>query len=501
MVPTFGFGPQDPDETPEERAQREERERLERESDSAAPTTPQTPGFIPPYFNPDGFDLANFDPANLAAGFTPENMQEMMRQFQSMGINPQTIFAQMSSVLGFNPLTGKANTSGSLVSLETIREIGRQFIAAQSQLPVGSIDLAQSTAALDLADLWLNDATIFPALTRTSSSAWSRKEWLDASVEGWQKLVEPLADGMASALASIVEQSDAESSESSPEIDPTTGQPIPPAQLAAMLPILRSVMGSLFATQLGNSVGALALSVTGSNDVAIPLFKTFNAHLIPQNAIGWGEGLELPEDEIRIFFALREAAAARLFAHSPWLSQYIYDAVSAYASGIRIDIQSMQQQAESAMNTGELDINNPQSIQIAINQGLFTPEQTPKQEAALAKLEIALALIEGWIDHITTEAGGNRLPSFAALSETLRRRRATNAPTQQLFATLFGLEVSPRKTRECTKFWGDIKEIAGNQVRDNRWEDPALLPTTDDIHDAKKFLESTTVPDDLSGLL
>ena len=70
-----------------------------------------------------------------------------------------------------------------------------------------------------------------------------------------------------------------------------------------------------------------------------------------------------------------------------------------------------------------------------------------------------------------------------------------------LFATLFGLEVSPRKTRECTKFWGDVKEIAGNQVRDNRWEDPALLPTTDDIHDAKKFLESTTVPDDLSGLL
>jgi hypothetical protein len=27
------------------------------------------------------------------------------------------------------------------------------------------------------------------------------------------------------------------------------------------------------------------------------------------------------------------------------------------------------------------------------------------------------------------------------------------------------------------------------------------LPTADDLHDAKKFLDSTTVPDDLSGLI
>ena len=483
MAPRFGFGPLDGDGSDEH------------ENNGGSNENPAEnikPGFL----NPDGSTTFNFDPANI----TPENMEAMMAQFQSMGINPQTLFAQMSSVLGFNPMTGATNTSGSLVSLDTIREIGRQFIAAQSQLPVGTVDLQQSSAALDLADLWLNDATIFPALTRHPSSAWSRREWLDASVEGWQKLVEPLANGMAAALTSIVEQSDSEGSEAGPDGSGDGASGTPP-QLAAMLPILRSVMGSLFATQLGNSVGALALSVTGSNDVAIPLFKSFNSHLIPQNAIGWADGLELPEDEVRIFLALREAAAARLFAHTPWLTQYIHEAVATYASGIRIDMQTMQDQAESAMNTGELDINNPQSIQIAINQGLFKPEQTPAQELALAKLEMALALIEGWIDHVTSEAGSLLLPSFAALSETLRRRRATSAPTQQLFATLFGLEVSPRKTRECTKFWSDVKEIGGAELRDGRWEDPAFLPSGEEIYDAKKFLESTTVPDDLSGLL
>ena len=433
-------------------------------------------------------------------------MDELMSQFQSFGFNPSALFSQLGAALG-NPA---AAGSGSLVPLETIREIGRTYIAAGPQLPVGSVDLAQCTEALDIANTWLDSVTIFPALTRSPSTAWSRKEWLDSSAAGWQKLVEPLAQGMASALTSIVEQGQ----ESGDFEEGVAGAGTP--GLAALLPILRSFMGALFASQLGNSVGALATSVTGANDVAIPLFTSFDtlaedgsivpignyqARLIPQNLIGWGEGLELPEEEIRIFLALREAAAARLFSHPPWLAQYIYEAVAAYSSGIRVDIQTIQEQAESAMNSGELDINNPQSIQIAINQGIFTPEQSPKQEAALARLEIALALIEGWIDHVTTQAGAGKLPSFSALNETLRRRRATSAPTQQLFSTLFGLQVSPRKFRECSQFWSEVNELISIEGRDGRWEDPVLLPSVDDIADAKKFLDSTTVPDDLSGLL
>ena len=77
-------------------------------------------------------------------------------------------------------------------------------------------------------------------------------------------------------------------------------------------------MGQLIASQLGNSVGQLATTVTGSNDVAIPLFglSTRNSsesahptalntgvcepHLIPQNILAWAQGLEIPIEEVRI---------------------------------------------------------------------------------------------------------------------------------------------------------------------------------------------------------
>ncbi len=119
---------------------------------------------------------------------------------------------------------------------------------------------------------------------------------------------------------------------------------------------------------------------------------------------------------------------------------------------------------------------------------------------------MALALIEGWIDHITAISAQDRLPSFPQLSETHRRKRISASPTQQLFATLLGLEVSPRKMRECANFWNEIYSLGGaveggSEIRDHRWEDATLLPTSADLADPAAFLASTTVPDDLSGLI
>ena len=235
--------------------------------------------------------------------------------------------------------------------------------------------------------------------------------------------------------------------------------------------------------------------------------------MIPQNIKEWAKDLDIEEREITYYLALREAAAARLFAHTPWLAQYIQDCMTQYGKGIRIDVESIQRQAEDAMASGELDINNPASINVAINQGMFMPEQTPQQAMALEKLEMALALIEGWVDHVVTMAAKDRLPSFISLQEMQRRSRATNSPSQQLFATLLGLEVSPRKSRECSIFWGELVALgkvsdenksdgeSGIEIRDHRWEDSALLPTLKDLSDPEGFIRSTTVPDDLSGLI
>ena len=439
----------------------------------------------------------------MSFGFLPNDGQPdfdaLLKKFSEMGIEANELAGAKSF---FESMRSKNTGPGqSLITTANLREIAKKIITAKGDLPTGTADQNQCAQSLQLANLWLDAEILFPAAVVPSQSAWSKRDWLEDSAQGWQSVIEPLAVGMADALGNVIA---------------TTNNPLPiefmgsgeqtQAQQEAMklmlAQVLRGLMGNLIETQLGQTIGLLANSITGANDVAIPLLKADSgSHLIPQNIAEWSDGVGIDQEQVAIYLSLRESAAARLFANTPWLQNYIKDLITAYGKGITIDVESITRQAEEAMTSGEIDINNPQSINLALNAGLFTPQQTPAQELALTKLEMTLALIEGWIDHVISQVAAERIPAFSALIENSRRRRATNAPMQQLFANLLAVEVSPRKMREASAFWSEVKNLKGADGRDKCWEDAAFLPMPDDLSDVKAFLDSVTVPDDLSGLI
>ena len=439
----------------------------------------------------------------MGFGFLPNEGQPdfdaLLKKFSEMGIDSGALAGAKSFFESMQ--SGETATDQSLIKVANLREIARKIITAKGDLPIGNLDQEKLNQSLLLANTWLDTEILFPASVMPSQSAWSKRDWLDESVTGWQQLIEPLALGMADALGNVITNAS-----TSLPIEFMGSNEQSPAQQEAMklmlARILRGFMGTLIATQLGQGIGMLANSITGANDVAIPLLKSDSgSHLIPQNINEWSEGLGIDQEQVAIYLSLREAAASRLFANSPWLQNYIKDLITAYGKGISIDVESITRQAEEAMASGEIDMNNPQAINLALNAGLFTPQQTPAQELALTRLEMTLALIEGWIDHVISQVAADRMPAFNALIENSRRRRATNAPMQQLFANLLGLEVSPRKMREASVFWSEVKNLRGADGRDKCWEDAAFLPMPDDLSDVKAFLDSVTVPDDLSGLI
>ena len=439
----------------------------------------------------------------MSFGFLPgdgqPDFEALLKQFSEMGIDSQTLAGAKSFIENMQSNSTSANQN--LINQSMLRQIAKKIIATKSDLPIGVSDQEQLAQSLAIANTWLDTEILFPASTLPSNSAWSKGTWLDESLAGWQSLIEPLAIGMADALAQVVTNpTTALPIELAGQIDQTPEQQEVMKQMVAKL--LRGFMGTLIANQLGQGIGLLANSITSANDVAIPLLRPdCGSHLIPQNIQEWSDGLGIENSEVNLYLALREVAASRLFAKNIWLHTYLRDAITTYGKGITIDVESITRQAEEAMSSGEIDINNPQSINIALNSGLFTPQQSPAQELALTKLEMALALIEGWIDHVISQVASDRIPSFNALIENSRRRRATNSPMQQLFASLLGIEISPRKMREASAFWGEVKNLRGADGRDKCWEDPAFLPMPKDLADAKAFLDSVTVPDDLSGLI
>jgi putative hydrolase len=423
-------------------------------------------------------------------------------------------------VPGQNPFGSQvfSHNTEKLINAEQVRQVAKQIISSEKDQFIGNRDLEYFGESLRIADTWLDPITTFPATTSSNQCVWTRRDWMESSVKAWQEYFEPLANGLATALVNNMEElMSPESMEmqglESMGIDPNFFRT--PQFLEQIKSMMRVFMGTLIGNQLGQSIGQLAMNLTGSLDVGMPLIsKSVNPgfglqassgaeispRLIPANVAKWGEGLGIREDEIRIFLSLRESAAARLFAHTPWLANHIQELLIEYGRGIQIDLNQIRDQAQSALMSGQIDPANPESINIALNSGLFTPEKTERQEKALERMELLFALIDGWINQVVESAAGERLPSFNVLNEVHRRARAISSPVQQLFSSLLGLEVSPRLTRQTTEFWKELTNLIGNDGRDARWEDVSLLPGVADLADPAKFLAAFEVPDDLSGL-
>jgi putative hydrolase len=369
---------------------------------------------------------------------------------------------------------------GGPVNWDLAKNIARQTVAAKGDASVLESERTKVVEALRLADLWLEDVTEFPTGIRTAQ-AWSRAEWVEATLPVWSKLCDPIAARAVEAMSGLLTDDPEElSGDLPPEMRAMVGGL---GGLGGLGEMMKRIGGMMVGGQAGAAVGALAEEVVSSTDVGLPLGPEGVGALLPAGVAAFGAGLSVDADEVRLFLALREAAHHRLFGHVPWLRARLLGAVEDYARGIKVDASALR----DAMP--QIDPSNPEALNEALSgAALFQPEDTPEQKAALARLETVLALVEGWVATVVHAAAADRLPQATALAEAIRRRRATGGPAERTFATLVGLELRPRRLREAGAIWQGLTTERGVTGRDAIWAHPDLLPTADDFDDPEGFV-------------
>ncbi|GAA2811172.1 zinc-dependent metalloprotease [Saccharopolyspora taberi] len=425
----FGFGPQDPDD-------RDKRDSSEGRSEGGAGNSGDFPGFgfgsLPG--GPGG--MPNFDIGQLGQMLT-----------------------QLGQVLSHSGSGAEGPVNYDLAKQLAIQQLhSAQRTERPSQEQVKAIE-----EAVHLAEMWLDPTTSLPAGVR-SVQTWSSVDWVEKTLPTWQRLCDPIARRMSSAWL-----------EAMPEEAKQAAGPL--------LSMLGQMGGLTFGSQLGQGLAQLGAEVLTSTEVGLPLAPEGTAGLLPANIARFVEGLDRPVSEATIFLAAREAAHHRLFGHVPWLRQRLLATVEEYAHGISVDTSALEDMAS------KIDPTNPASMQELMNSGMLEPKTTPEQDAALKRLETLLALVEGWVDVVVADAIGERLPGASALSETVRRRRASGGPAEQTFATLIGLELRPRQLRSAATLWRLMTERHGIDSRDRVWEHPDLLPSSEDLDEPLDFAD------------
>ncbi len=411
---------------------------------------------------PFGFSNADDDPDRAKSGDDPFGLGAGGQGFDAAALGQMlTQFGQMLTNMGQS--TGSGDTGP--VNYDLAKQLARQQLGGS----VMAVSDGQHKAVRDaahLAEVWLDGATTLPA-GATESVAWTPVDWIERTLDTWKRLCDPVAQQIAGMW--------------------TANLPEEAKQFAGPMIGMISQMGSMaFGSQLGQALGQLSKEVLTSTDIGLPLGPAGTAALLPAAIGEFSEGLEQPEREILVFLATREAAHQRLFQHVPWLRQRLLGTVEEYAHGIRMDLSAIEDAAQGMDPTALAD---PTKLEEILAQGALEPQTTPEQKAALERLETLLALIEGWVETVVGDALGDRLPGVAAMTETLRRRRASGGPAEQTFATLVGLELRPRKLREAAALWRRLTDAAGMEKRDGVWSHPDLLPDSADLDQPAAFVD------------
>lgn len=378
------------------------------------------------------------------------------------------LFGQLQSLM--QPYDGVLNWDAAL-------NIARTTAAASPDPTPTSNQQGEVADALRLADHWLDDTTSFPSGV-TTTDAWSRAQWIVGTFEMWKAFIEPVAATSTQSLGSML---------------PDEAR----AQSGPILGFVAKAVGAMFGSQTGTGLGTLAGEVLSVSDIGIPLAPAGRAALVPTNVAEFAAGLDAPISDVLLFVALREAAHQRLFAGVGWLRDYVITAVTDHAKGVEVNMGQLQQQIEEQMRG--LDLSDPAALQSLMNAGGFQMPTSAAQKDALERLEILLALIEGWVDDVVAQATDQRMPAATKLAEAFRRRRASGGPAEQTFATLVGLELRPRRLRDAATLWGSLRTRQGVEARDGVWMSPALLPTAADLDDPLGFREGAETPEALSA--
>ena len=349
----------------------------------------------------------------------------------------------------------------------------------------------EKTAVTDaerLAQAWLTPQTAF-AETGRPARAITRSAWLDETGVGWRAVIEPIIDGLAEALKRGT-------------VDDAGGELEPMGRFLA--PMMKQSASLIYRDRLKRELAKVAGDILTGTEIGFNLLASPGVVLIPVNVAHFTQDLDASERDVTLFLLLREAARQRLFHHVAWLSPQLSALLGHFAREITIDFEAIASQFQPE-NLQNLSIEDVVAVGESVRGSFFQPASTPTQVEILQRLEVLLALVEGWVDHVVGRATAPWMPNAPQLEEVLHRRRASATPVTSVFSELLGLDLRPRLVRDAKNLWAAVEHHRGLEGRDAVWGHPDLLPTAAHLADPLSYavggLPAEPVEDELDAEL
>jgi coenzyme F420 biosynthesis associated uncharacterized protein len=340
-----------------------------------------------------------------------------------------------------------------MVDWSLARQMARLAAGAGEQ-PGADPDMAAISAEMEkhvAAYTRLEPATPVPA-----PELLSREEWAAANLETLAGLLEPVAERLEGRMEFA---------------GPLAG-------------VLKAGASATLAAEVGLVMGYLSTRVLGQYDVSLLSGEAPPRLLfVAPNLRKAVRELEVEADPFHRWICAHELTHVFQFQGVPWLREHMRGMVREYLATVDVRIEGGAAGGLPSMpDLGLL-------VERFREGGLAALVQTSAQRELMARIQAAMAVVEGYSEHVMDEIARDTITDHEKLRSAMDARRRSRSAPQRIVERLLGFDIKLRQYELGKRFCDAVAASAGIEGLNRVWESPESLPSAEELEAPEAWLE------------
>jgi coenzyme F420 biosynthesis associated uncharacterized protein len=279
----------------------------------------------------------------------------------------------------------------------------------------------------------------------------SRPQWIERSLRGFETALEPLArrfmernrDGRAAGIR-------------------------------------RKVL----AGQAGALLGYVARRVLGQYDLFLPPDDRDLLYFVGPNVLAVERKFGFPPEDFRLWLSLHEVTHRVQFAGVPWLRDHVMGLVDSYLESVELDPRRLVEIVRRAVEEARRGVRWQ-------GMGIVFLLMTEEQRETFRKMQAVMSLLEGHGNYVMHSLARGRIDGAEHMRRALDRRRGG---ANRVFQRAIGLEAKVAQYGLGERFVSQVVDRAGSGGFAKVWEQPAHLPSLDEVYRPDRWVERVAAP-------
>jgi coenzyme F420 biosynthesis associated uncharacterized protein len=289
--------------------------------------------------------------------------------------------------------------------------------------------------------------------TSERTYAFDRVDWIEANIEAFKFLLEPVERLVASQQRAG----------------------------GAMAGLSRRVASA----EVGLLLGYLSRRVLGQYDLALLGREPVDGgklYYVEPNIRHIEQTLGMPRNDFRMWLALHETTHAFEFEGNAWVATYFNSLLNEYLQTVQSDAAML-----SSGMTGIKTLFN-RTREREEGASWIEAVMTPEQRGIFARLQALMCIVEGYSNHVMNAVGRDLLPTYDTISRRFEQRKTRRSPADELFGRITGLRLKMEQYRLGEEFIDAVVAARSHDVARRVWDGPEYLPTMEEIRSADLWL-------------